>query len=222
MEETMNGKIIFSFVAGVASGAATAWFITKRKYEALNEEDAESFRNGYKKLNEEIKSLREELKTFKKEDNAQGDQEDPAQIKKRGDEIVESVLESVKAIQEQHKYKNYSDSDKSGDEDPNSPVSKEPVKKRIDIEKITEDIFNEPNSEFEKCGITLYMDAIFTDDDDKEMSDGYLSETIGIDIKDELIDSEKVGTVYVRNHKTGKDYEILCIDETWNDVHNVE
>lgn len=218
----MKGKILISFIAGSAFGGAVAWFVTKRKYEKINEEDAESFRNGFKKCHEEIKSLKEELKHFKKEDDAQNDQ-DPAEIKKRGDEIVESVLESVKAIQEQHKYKNYSDSADGITHDENgNRVNNSDLKKRIDIEKITEAIFNEPNSKFEKCGITLYMDAVFTDDADKEMSDGYLSETIGIDIRDELVASSDVGTVYVRNHKTGKDYEILCLDESWSDVHEVD
>ena len=212
----MKGSIIFSFIIGATSGAAISWFLTKQKYEALNKEDEESFKEGLKRLNKKIKELEKEV-------SAQKPKEDPVDIKKRNDELVESVIESAKAIQEKHKYRNYSDvEDGNGTDKNGKPIVSDEVKKKIDIEKITEEVFNEPDSKFEKCGITLYMDAVFTDDADKEMSDGYLSETIGIDIRDELLESKDVGTVYVRNHKTGRDYEILCLDETWNDAHDVE
>ena len=210
----MSGKMIISFLAGSAVGGSIAWFFTRRYFKARNEEDVESFRNKVRELQKEYP---------KKEENAQDDQTDPAEVVKKGDELVESVLEGAKAILEKHKYVNYSDVDdgRAKDESGN-PMNKEDMKKRIDIEKITEDIFNEPNSKFEKCGITYYKDEVFTDDADKEMSEGYLSETIGIDIRDEVIETKDVGTLYVRNHKTGRDYEILLLDETWSDVHEVD
>ena len=213
----MKGKI-FSFILGSVVGGALSWAITKKICDDRKEEELESCRESMGKLIRENKELKEKLK----EDDAQNDHEDPADIKKRNDELVETVLEGVKAIQKEHKYVNYSDVKDGSESEGGSPVVKDEVKKRIDIERIDERTFNEPNSKFEKAGMTLYMDAVFTDDNDKEMDDGYLSETIGVDIKDELIASEEVGTVYVRNHKTNTDYEIICLDETWSDVHDVE
>ena len=61
---------------------------------------------------------------------------------------------------------------------------------------------------------------MFTDDADQKMSDGYLSETIGLDIRDEIIDSDKTDDIYVRNLKTKTDYEIVFELQSWEDAHN--
>ena len=206
----MKGTKAICFIAGAAFGGVTAWYFTKKKYEALNEKDAESFRNKYMELKEE----------YEKKGGSCNGQEKPEDIKKRNDELVESMLEGVKKIQQEHKYTNYSDSEKKEEESSGVRGSEE-MKKKIDIEKITQNEWDD-DTEHHKCGITLYMDSVFTDDDDKKMDDGYLSETIGIDIRDELLNSEELGTVYVRNHKLKTDYEVLCVAERWSDVHEVD
>lgn len=210
----MKGKGFICFVAGAAIGGATAWYLTKRKYEELNEKDAESFRKKLQELKE------------KKEESASIKEESPAEIKKRNDEIVESVLEGVKKIQAEHKYTNYSDADPKPSENKDGEGikgSESDFVKKIDIKKITKDEFYAEDDGYTKNGINVYVggfDTVFTDDADQKMSDGYLSETIGLDIRDEIIDSDKTDDIYVRNLKTKTDYEIVFELQSWEDAHN--
>ena len=204
----MKGSHVVAFVLGSAVGGFATWIFAKSKYEALMEEEAESFRNKVR-----------ELQQKNKEESAP--KETPEDTKKRNDEMVESLLEGVKEIQKNHQYKNYSDADVGTEESSKVKGSEDYVRKK-EIEEIDEDTFNEDDSDYAKEGITLYMDGDFYDDADQHMSDGYLSETIGIEMRDHLIETEDVGTVYVRNHKKKTDYEIICLAETWKEVHDVD
>ena len=212
----MKGSTIVSFVLGACVGGGAGFVITKSICNKQREEELEPLRNTLKDLLKKIDKLEKEASAHN------GEQEDPAVLKKRNDEAIESIVESVKSVAEKHKYVNYSDvDDGKKTDDTGSPV-KEEIKKRIDIERITEDQWKTPPSKYKSFGITYYRDGVFTDDDDKEMDEGYLSETIGIDIRDEIVESKQIGTVWVRNHKTLSDYEILCIDESWKEVHEVD
>lgn len=206
----MKGSVI-GFVFGAAIGGVTAWYLTKKKYEELNEADAESFRKKLQELKE------------KKEESASVT-ESPEERKKRNDEIVESVLEGVKKIQAEHKYTNYSDADpKPKEEGKEVKGSESDFVKKIDIKKITKDEFYAEDDGYEKNGINVYVggfETVFTDDADQKMSDGYLSETIGLEIRDEIIDSDKNDDIYVRNLKTKTDYEIVFEMQSWEDAHN--
>lgn len=204
----MKGSAIIGFVLGATVGGVSAWLYTKSKYEALLEEEAVSFRNKVKELKE----------NYKKEESVL-EKESPSEIKKRNDEMVESVIEGVKKIQKEHQYVNYSDSEKNEDSAKKIGGSEDFVRKE-DIKVVTSKEWFDESEGYKKCGIALYSDAVFCDDADEEMSDGYLSETIGLDIRDDLVDSEDLDTVYVRNFKTKTDYEIVCFAETWEEVHD--
>lgn len=69
----MKGSNVLCFIAGAAIGGVTTWYFTKKKYEELNEKDAESFRRKYTELREEYEkkedraTTRRSLKTSKRE-----------------------------------------------------------------------------------------------------------------------------------------------------------
>ncbi|MBP5593951.1 MAG: hypothetical protein J6Y02_01120 [Pseudobutyrivibrio sp.] len=213
----MKGQNIIFFLAGAAIGSVATWLVVKKKYDADIAERDESFCRKIK----ELKATNDEKK---EEESAPEKEKNPESLKEKNNAMIDSLLEGVKKIQEEHKYTPYSDEEAKKKEDLGASEVKgsEDYRSKVDIEKIDWDIYNNEEDGFEKCGITKYEDNVFTDDADQVMSDGYLSETIGIDIKNEMIDSNMLDAVYVRNHKTRRDYEIICDLDTYEDAHNRE
>lgn len=205
----MKGSNVISFVAGAVLSGGLTWILTKTHFDNLRNEEAASFR-------EKIKELNTELKESKKEESA----EDPQEAKKRNDEMVDSILEGAKKIAEGHTYKNYSDSDLKVEETSKIKGSEDQPITRKDIVELSEKEYYAEDNPYEANGITLYMDGVFCDDAGEVMSNAYLAETIGLDIRDKLIETEDLDTVYVRNNKTHKDYEIICSVMSYEDAQN--
>lgn len=202
----MKGSKIISFVAGAAIGSVVTWYITKTKYQQINEAEAESFRKKLKELM---------VENEKKEEKAL----DPKEVKRRNTEEIESLLKSVRAVQEKHEHVNYSDVEDDSKEGVKH-IGSEDVSPKIDIEEITYEQWDDDNSGFEHYGMTVYSDGVFTDDADQIMSEGYLSETIGIDMRDKIVESDLLDAVYVRNHKSKRDYEVIHDLNTYDEVHS--
>lgn len=210
----MKGSTVISFVVGAAVSSAITWYCTRHYYNDLMNKEAESY----------VAKLRE----LKKEESApegKAVEESPSDKKRKNDEFVESILEGAKKIQEEHQYKNYSDvGDKEGENSDNSTDERNDFKKKVDIEIINRDKWDN-DDEYNKCGINVYtggFETVFTDDADQKMSDGYISDTIGIDIRDQIIDSDSTDDMYVRNHKNKTDYEIIFDLASWEQAHNIE
>ena len=206
----------FGFLAGATISGVITWYCTRHYYNKLRDEEAESF----------VEKLRE----LKKEESAPEEESDedetPSDKKKKNDELIDNLLEGAKKIQEEHQYKNYSDVDKKDDDNESSDTGekKDDFKKKVDIEIITQEQWDN-DEEYNKCGINVYtggFETVFTDDADQKMSDGYLSETIGIDIRDQIMDSEDNEDMYVRNHKNKTDYEIIFDLASWEQAHNID
>ena len=209
----MKGSNIVSFVIGAVISGGVTWFATNSHYKKLRDEEAADFRA-------KIKELNESLKESKKEESA----EDPQEVKKRNDEMVDSILEGAKKIAESHQYTNYSDADAKKEDETSEIKGSEDgsTHMRKDVVKISEKEYYDPENPYDANGITLYMDAVFCDDAGKVMSNAYLAETIGLDIRDELVETENLDTVYVRNNKTHKDYEVICSVMSYEDAQRKE
>lgn len=209
----MKGSVFVSFLAGASIGGAITWYVTRHHYNKLRDQEAESFVAKLRELKKEESAPAREVK-----------EETPEEKKKRNDELVDSLLEGAKKIAESHSYKNYSDADaKKDDEEGDSDKKSEDFKKKTEIEIITRDQWDN-DDEYNKCGINVYtggFEMVFTDDADQKMSDGYLSETIGIDIRDQIVDSEETDDMYVRNHKNKTDYEIIFDLQSYEQAHKM-
>ena len=213
----MKGSTFVGFLVGAASGSLITWFVTKSKYEKIMDEEAESFREKLRELKKEESAPEEE----------ESEEESPSDKKKRNDELVESFIKGVKEIQDKHQHVKYSDAeDKNDDEESeDSKKDNDDYTKKVTIEEITREQWDENEPGYEQCGINVYtggFDLVFTDDADKEMSEGYIADTIGIDIRDKILDSEEYDDMYVRNHAKKTDYEIIFDLQSWKTAHNRE
>ena len=215
----MKFKVIIFFIAGAALGSVTTWYFTKKKYDEEVEEMSTQFC-------EKVKELKNNKATAdKKEEESAPVEEDPVSATEKNNAMIDSLLEGVKKIQNEHKYKAYADVENDRAENSEHGASEvkgsEDYKRKVDIEKIDYETYEQEDDGFEKCGITKYEDNVFTDDADQVMSDGYISETIGMDIRNEMIDSNMLDAVYVRNHKTHRDYEIICDLDSYEVAHQM-
>lgn len=206
----MKGSKFVAFVAGALIGSGITWFVTKDYYEKIRDDEAADFV-------EKIKELKNEKGEAPKHPNNDNSVKDPKSIAKENNEKIDRLVESAKKALEGHVKKSYSDVEEEPVADSDKKLDHKKV--RDDIVEITESDYYDDTGKYEKCGITLYADKVFTDDADRKMDDGYLSETIGIEIRNKLVDSDMLDAVYVRNYKTGRDYEIINDLNTWDEAH---
>lgn len=231
-------KVLISFVAGAVTGGAAVWFYSRERENKAVEEVKDVYKENYihKKKYEELENFvktapiqddmidseipKSILRLLGKGDAPEDEQEDkdPKSVAAQGKKKVDAMLESAKKIAEEHKYTSYADVEEKQevDEKKDETTVEEKIGPLEDnyIDLITASDFGEQG--FEACGITMYRDGVFTDDAEQVMSESYISDTIGFEVRDKILAlDEDADTVYVRNTKTRKDYEIVTDIRTY-------
>lgn len=207
----MNNKItsFMMFIFGAAVGSVVTWQYIKKKYEQIAQEEIDSVKETFSKL--EAKSKNNESE---KNDNVRT-------IVERAKDKP-SVVEYAAKLRKQG-YTNYSDTD-SLSEDLNA--SEKEVDEDMINDKpyvISPDEFGE-FYDYEKISLTYYADQVLADDDD-ELVDN-IEETVGFESLNAFGEYEDY-SVFVRNDRLKCDYEILLDQRKYSDVikrkpHEVE
>jgi len=207
----MNNKItsFMMFIFGAAVGSVVTWQYIKKKYERIAQEEIDSVKETFSKL--EVKS----------KDNESEKNNNVRTIVERAKDKP-SVVEYAAKLRKQG-YINYSDTDSLSED---SNASEKEVDEDMINDKpyvISPDEFGE-FYDYEKISLTYYADQVLADDDDELVDD--IEETVGFESLNAFGEYED-DSVFVRNDRLKCDYEILLDQRKYSDVikrkpHEVE
>lgn len=197
----MKGLNFVMFVAGATIGAATAWYYAKKKYELIAQEEIDSVKETFARMN-------------------RPEQPDEPEKKK---EILSNekpdIVEYAKHLT-QEGYTNYSAMSTSDNEEEEDDQPEAPVPNRVtsdSVERpyvISPDQFNEFD-DYTVISLMYYADNVLADDDDERVED--VDDVVGIESLDHFGEYDD-DCVYVRNDRLKVDYEILRSLRTYSEV----
>jgi hypothetical protein len=176
-------KQILYFSAGLALGGLVGWYLTKRHYENLIDDEIEEVKEAYKEDIEEVRDNIRDNKIYR------------AKVRNLG--YIDNGVDSP----EDYYIKDEVDEELRV----TNPFPGEPADSPYTIGP---DAYND-DMIFDKQTITYYAgnDALVTDEDEVL----YINDTIGRESLDKFGEYEE-DTVYVRNEKLGMDYEVVYFD----------
>lgn len=191
-----------TFVAGAAIGSVAAWYICKKKYEQIAQEEIDSVKEVFSK-----KSTITPI----------------AEVKVNSDEVAEKVIEKVAKAKDDSDimeyasklsnegYTNYSNMEFS--------MPEVETEKNVKTERpyiISPDEFDELD-DYEVISLTYYADDVLADDMDELVED--VDDVVGDDFASHFGEYEE-DSVFVRNDRLKADYEILKDERNYSDVRN--
>lgn len=173
-------KMTLSFMAGAAVGVAASWFILKKKFDEIVNEEIDSFKAEYKQRMEEKKAATENLEQIADD------------LKAFTEKVQDEEEEAIDIINNE----GYSNVEKEGEPDESPKVRKKPYVIKPD---------ELGDEQYEICVLTYYADGILTNDWDEVIED--IEGTVG---KESLktFGQYEADAIYVRNDELELDYEI--------------
>ena len=185
----LTNVIMFIFGAGV--GSAATWYFLKSKYEAISNEERDSYKEYYEKKVAELTPEPEE----------QPNTPDP--------ETFEKLRNKPDISEYTKQYVNYSDV-KTASSEPEEEKESYSEKPYV----ITPEEFGE-DDEYKTISLLYFADEVLTDDDYSIIEN--VEETVG---KDSLktFGRYEDDSVYVRNDRLKCDYEILKDERRFEDI----
>jgi hypothetical protein len=198
----MNNKItsFMMFIFGAAVGSVVTWQYIKKKYERIAQEEIDSVKETFSKL--EVKS---------KNNDSEKNNNVRTIVERAKDKP--SIVEYAAKLRKQG-YTNYSNTDSLSED---SNVSEEEVDENMINYKpyvISPDEFGEFD-DYETISLTYYADQVLADDDDELIED--IEETVGFESLNAFGEYED-DAVFVRNDRFKCDYEILLDQRKYSDV----
>lgn len=181
---------VIGFIAGAAIGALVSWKITKRKYEAIADEEIRSVKEVYARDKREQKNsgVNNAEKALEKVNETLSDLE--KNIYKPTAEDREKVEEMINKVE----YRTGTMAEK-GDQK-GHPYT------------ITPSEFASSNEYYDKISLNLYGDGHIEDEDGTTWSIDEVENSVGLKNLDSIGEYEK-GVLYVRNDILQTDYEII-------------
>ena len=180
----MLSKVVL-FVAGAVIGSVATWKFVKTKYEQIANEEIESVREFYR-----TKEMGEKLTEGFKNG-----------IDSVDEEVKEKASQAATMIRDT--YENYASAYRSEEEE-----EKEEEEDRMEDKPyvISPEEFGEAG--YEQISFTYYADGVLTDEQDYEMTEEEIEESVGLDAVNHFGEFED-DSVFVRNDRLQIDYEIL-------------
>lgn len=193
-------KNAFIFLLGTAAGSAITYFGLRKYFQQIADQEISDMEEYYKERFQNLDDLEEREKQFN----------EMSEEKQLNDKIKKEYIEHVRASQ----YTNYSDSDPAESESPSE--ENEPAPYQI----AKEEFCQFPGDGWEDDSYTWYAD---TDEVvnayGKTLPEEDVLEHLGSEFK-KLFDRDDTDTIYIRNGKYRKDYEIVRdTDETINNAN---
>ena len=193
---------IFAFAIGAAAGSLATWFIVKKRYEQIAQEEIDS-----------VKAVFTQPKvnpyTGPEDSNEQKEQERKAEANRNKPDVAEYARQLAK-----EGYVNYGDCH-GGDEEDDIPP--EPPKRELQPDAkpyvITPDQFREFD-DYDVISFMYYADHILADDNDEMVED--IEACVGIESLTHFGEYDD-DSVYVRNDRLKVDFEILRSERSYMD-----
>ena len=193
-------KNAFIFLLGTGTGGAITYFALRKYFQQIADQEISDMEDYYKERFRDLDDLEEREKQFN----------EMSEEKQLNDKVKKEYIEHVQASQ----YTNYSNSDPADSESPSE--EDEPAPYRIAVEEFGQF----PDDGWEDDSYTWYADT-------DEVVNAYgetlpeedVLEHLGSEFK-ELFEQEDTDTIYIRNEKYRRDYEIVRdTDETINNAN---
>lgn len=174
-----NLKVTLSFIAGAAAGVAASWFILKKRYEQITNDEIASFKEEYRGRMEEKKAATENLE-------------------KITDKFKEETerLKDIDSVEKIISEEGYSNNEEKGETDGSSETRKKPYVIKPD---------ELGDEQYEICVLTYYADKVLANDWDEVIED--VEGTVGKENLKTFGQYEE-DAIYVRNDELELDYEI--------------
>lgn len=191
------------FILGLAVGGTASWFITKKIYEHIAEEEIESVKAAFKNRRKEIIPEKKEEAPIKEVyDNPRQAAMDNAN--------KPNIMEYSSRVRKEG-YVNYSDKEVDTDDEEQDRVKAHyiPGPYAIAPEHFKED------ADIDTVFLTLYSDDILADNRDEIVED--IDGTVGADYK-EYFGKYDDNVVWIRNERLNIDYEITKDEGTYEEV----
>ena len=180
-------KIVI-FIGGAAIGAGAAYFITKKKYEQISNEEIESVQRAYADRLEKLQDMVHNLKP------SEDDCEDDISVEEKTnnkEKEYEQLLEDAGYADNSNNYNN--------------------KKKEVDVDMakpyvITPEEYDENG--YDTISLTYYADGVLTDEFGGVIEESDIAGMVGADFAEHFGEYED-DSVFVRNDEYEIDYEIL-------------
>ena len=184
-------KNLFIFLLGATAGSLITWKLIEDKYKKLADEEIESVKERFKEREKKEKKSKNEYNTYKDiiKDLSYDNNRENKESENNIKEFSTSVSELVK-------------------EDIDD-VQKE-NQRLSNIEIITSDEFGDLEG-YDSSYWTLYSDNILVDDFNNVITEPKLF------LGNALDNFDDEDSIFVRNHDTSTDYEILKVLEKWKE-----
>jgi len=196
----MNSKVVnaLMFTAGAAIGSVVTWKLVKTKYEQIAREEIASVKEAFSFRKFEPKTFEPEVFEPKKfELETEEEEPDPREVER---EEYKGLLETY----------GYTDTE---DEDDGKGGSYAVVAPYV----ITPDEFG-GEYEYDAISLNYYKDKILADDWGNIIED--VEGEVGTESLNHFGDHQPE-TVFVRNDRLKIDYEIVCDERSYSDVHGI-
>ena len=177
----MNNKLkmTLSFTAGAVIGATASWFLLKKRYEQITNDEIATFKEEYKVRMTEKKEATERLE----------------EVTEKLKEETERI-QSIKKVDDIIENEGYSSNDEKGETSDSSKTRKKPYVIKPD---------ELGDEQYDICVLTYYADKVLANDWDEVVED--VDGTVGKDNLKTFGQYEE-DCVYVRNDELELDYEI--------------
>lgn len=204
-------KTIFAFVLGAAAGSAATWYVVKKKYEQIAQEEIDSVKESFGKLYGEKEESNSDISAEEAKEKSRQNLEKP------------SVADYAKELAKQG-YVNYSNAEtlqkKTEEEQAEQDriLGPAPVEANEDPQEkpyvIPPDKFDEFD-DYDVISLMYYADGVLCDDNDEPIPN--VGDTVGDDAVLHFGEYDD-DCVYVRNDRLKVDYEILRSLKTYKEV----
>lgn len=177
----MNGKVtgLVSFVFGALSGAGATYIFIKHKYDA-----------DFQKKREEM------IEYYEKKVDKQNTAIEEPTLEKEEPEKTDMMAEARRISEEQGYKKSYNTIDASEKTEHEAPY-------------IVDDMDFYAEDSYEKHTINCYEDGTVTDENGEVLSEAEVEEQVGTKNIDKLYREEMSDSIYVRNDRLMRDYEVI-------------
>lgn len=198
-------KIIFNmllFTAGAAIGSVVTWKLVKDKYERIAQEEIDSVKETWRRLQSEGTDDRDES-DIESEDEGEGEYAD----EEEDDPIMTTYHDLANMYQTGRSAGEETENGGEGEEDREVPICKAPY-------VIQPEDFGDGNFDHELHCLTYYADGILANDWYETLE---IDDTIGDDALEHIGDYAE-DIVHVRNERLQADYEVVRDYRNFADV----
>ena len=194
------------FVAGAAIGAACAWFFTKKHYQEKADEEIESVKESFKKLQEDAQKRANAAKN-KPDISVYVEALNKSAEKENGPTVVN--------------YSGFTEEPEAEEEISRDELLPKPLEPNVDRTKpylINRLPYSDEDPDYTQITVMYYADGTYADMQGRQIE---IEEYIGTNLMGYVEETDK-DEVFIRNEDLGIDIDICKDDRSYEELYNDE